>query len=349
MANVKQTHKIEFGQFLASARAAAGLTQRGLASEVFVTESAVSKWERGLSYPDLATLSPLARALGVSEQELVTASEDHRGRQDARTAALHRRWRSALIWTTLGIYAVTLLTTAIVNVSVDHTLSWFWIVGSAVLLAFSVTTLPMLLTARRGWSTLVAAVVSLGLLLASIPSLAGSTAFAVVAVSVLVGVVVIWGPLAVRSFGTPGMRRHGAVLCILVDGVALLVLLAVVLGAAGHAEAFMRLALPLTIAGVAVALVLTVIVRYLPVAGLVRAALACLVGAGVVFFAGPFVDTLLASKPFAVPAVQLATWTDATVNGNVSVLTALAFIAAAVVLTVVAMVFARGRVSAEAL
>ena len=90
-----------------TARGAAGLTQKGLAAEVFVTESAVSKWERGLSYPDLSTVSLLARALGVSEGELVTASEDHRGRQDARTARSHRRWTASFTWTTLGTYAAT--------------------------------------------------------------------------------------------------------------------------------------------------------------------------------------------------------------------------------------------------
>ena len=40
-----------------------GLTQRALAEAIGVTDKAVSKWERGLSYPDITILSDLARAL----------------------------------------------------------------------------------------------------------------------------------------------------------------------------------------------------------------------------------------------------------------------------------------------
>jgi transcriptional regulator with XRE-family HTH domain len=341
VANVKQTHKTEFGQFLASARAAAGLTQKGLAAELFVTESAVSKWERGLSYPDLSTLTPLSRALGVSEGELVMASEDHRGRMDAHTARTHRRWRAAITYTTLGAYVTTLAACAIVNISVDHTLSWFWVVASAVMLAFSVTTLPLLLTARRGWTTLVAAVLSLGILLASIQFFVGGTFFPIVAASVVFAVLVIWGPLALRAFGAPWMRRHAAVLCVLIDGAGLIALLWVILGAAGQLDALVSIALPLVAGGVTVALLVTLIIRYLPLRGLSRAAVACLVGAGVVLSAGPAVEALLERQPFAFASVQLGTWSDATVNGNVSALAAIGFVAAAALL--VALDAVRGR------
>ncbi|WP_449279952.1 helix-turn-helix domain-containing protein [Leucobacter sp. GX0328] len=45
--------KQDFGRFVTEHRRAAGFTQRQLAERLHVTESAVSKWERGLSYPDI--------------------------------------------------------------------------------------------------------------------------------------------------------------------------------------------------------------------------------------------------------------------------------------------------------
>ncbi|MPS75411.1 helix-turn-helix domain-containing protein [Microbacterium sufflavum] len=57
--------KQDFGDFVAEHRRGTGLTQRELASMLHVTESAVSKWERGLSYPDISLLPALARELDV--------------------------------------------------------------------------------------------------------------------------------------------------------------------------------------------------------------------------------------------------------------------------------------------
>lgn len=42
-----------FGAFIAELRRAEKLTQRQVADKLNVTDRAVSKWERGLSYPDV--------------------------------------------------------------------------------------------------------------------------------------------------------------------------------------------------------------------------------------------------------------------------------------------------------
>lgn len=64
-------NKQQFGNFIAENRKAAGLTQKGLAAQVHVTDKAVSKWERALSYPDVTLLEPLAEALGLGVEELM--------------------------------------------------------------------------------------------------------------------------------------------------------------------------------------------------------------------------------------------------------------------------------------
>ena len=50
-----------------------GYTQKQLAEKLFVSDKAVSKWERGLSLPDITLLGPLAEILGVTVTELLQA------------------------------------------------------------------------------------------------------------------------------------------------------------------------------------------------------------------------------------------------------------------------------------
>lgn len=56
---------MEYGQKIAALRKSKGLTQVELGNELNVTYQAVSKWERGESYPDFETLSKIAKIFGV--------------------------------------------------------------------------------------------------------------------------------------------------------------------------------------------------------------------------------------------------------------------------------------------
>ena len=60
----------EFGRRLASLRHQSGKKQRELADELGLTPQAVSKWERGLSCPDILMLDELSASLGVSIADL---------------------------------------------------------------------------------------------------------------------------------------------------------------------------------------------------------------------------------------------------------------------------------------
>lgn len=61
----------KFGAFIASVRKEKGWTQLELAEKLNVTNKAVSKWERGLGFPDIKTIEPLAEALNVSILEIM--------------------------------------------------------------------------------------------------------------------------------------------------------------------------------------------------------------------------------------------------------------------------------------
>ncbi len=60
-----------FGAFIAATRKELHLTQAQLAEQLHVTDKAVSRWERGLGFPDIQLLEPLAQALDVSLVELM--------------------------------------------------------------------------------------------------------------------------------------------------------------------------------------------------------------------------------------------------------------------------------------
>lgn len=60
-----------FGQFIAKTRKEKNMTQSDLAKIIGVTDKAVSRWERGIGFPDINTLEPLSNALGISVIELM--------------------------------------------------------------------------------------------------------------------------------------------------------------------------------------------------------------------------------------------------------------------------------------
>jgi len=61
----------KMGLFISELRKSLQMTQRELAAKLNITDKAVSKWERGLSYPDISLLSPLAKILGITAGELI--------------------------------------------------------------------------------------------------------------------------------------------------------------------------------------------------------------------------------------------------------------------------------------
>jgi len=62
------------GQFIAQMRKEKNITQKELARQLHITDKAVSKWERGLSCPDITLLTSIADILGVTTSELLNGA-----------------------------------------------------------------------------------------------------------------------------------------------------------------------------------------------------------------------------------------------------------------------------------
>lgn len=80
----------KFGTFIATLRKENNMTQVELAQKLQVTDKAISKWERGLGFPDINTIEPLADALSVSVLEIMRSERIAKTEitQDTASAAL---------------------------------------------------------------------------------------------------------------------------------------------------------------------------------------------------------------------------------------------------------------------
>ena len=66
---------MEFNEKLQELRKHKGLTQEELAELLFVSRTAVSKWESGRGYPNIDSLKAIARFFGVTIDELLSGDE----------------------------------------------------------------------------------------------------------------------------------------------------------------------------------------------------------------------------------------------------------------------------------
>ena len=147
---MENDRKKSFGEFIMQRRRALGMTQREFADKLFVTDSAVSKWERGLSYPDITLIRDICEILGVSEHELLTASEDVEARSAEKLAARYRRMARNCKLAQYIIYGGTAAVCLICDLAGGGGLSWSLVMAASLLVAASVTLLPALAPERRG-------------------------------------------------------------------------------------------------------------------------------------------------------------------------------------------------------
>ena len=85
------TNGMEFHEKLQELRRGRGLTQEELAEAIFVSRTAVSKWESGRGYPSIDSLKALAKFFSVtvdellSPDEVLTIAEEERDRVQEQT------------------------------------------------------------------------------------------------------------------------------------------------------------------------------------------------------------------------------------------------------------------------
>ena len=191
------TDKKTFGSFIRIKRTEKNLSQKDLAEMLFVTEGAVSKWERGISYPDITLIADICRVLEISEHELITASTDMDTRKMKQEARKFRTIRNTWFWLPTISYGVALITCFICNLAVNHTLSWFFIVLAALICAFTfIPTTTSFFETNKLLAFSVSTYLSICLLLFTCAVYTnGLSWFLTAAIGVLMGYVVIFVPV----------------------------------------------------------------------------------------------------------------------------------------------------------
>lgn len=227
-------HKKTFGSFILQRRKELGMTQKDFAARLFVTESAVSKWERGLSYPDITLIQNICEVLAVSEHELLSGSEDTRQRNSDRLAERYIRLCRRTRLTQFILYGAALLCCAIVNLATAHRLDWFFIVLFSVLLCASILLVPSLCVLDSRWErwrpllSFGGFTVSLLLLLLSICLYCGGNWFFVAAAACLLSISLLLLPFLLPRLPLPEKYGRCRLSLYLAAGTLMLLLLLLV-------------------------------------------------------------------------------------------------------------------------
>ena len=191
------TDKKTFGSFIKSKRIEKNYSQKDLAEMLFVTEGAVSKWERGISYPDITLISDICRVLEISEHELITASIDTDTRRMKHDARKFRTIRGTWFWVPTISYGVALVTCFICNLAVSHTLSWFFVVLAALICAYTfVPTVTCFFESKKLLVFTVSTYLSICLLLFTCAVYTGGLSwFLTACIGILMGYVLLFVPI----------------------------------------------------------------------------------------------------------------------------------------------------------
>ena len=269
---MKMEDKSTLGKFIQTKRKELGLSQKELAKALYVTESAVSKWERGISYPDITMISGICEVLHISEHELCTASEDNQQREAEFMARSYKSFvRGYTIITGIG-YLAAIIPSFIYNVA-HGGIGWFMVLITSLMLTFSFINVPVLVKKNRALWTLGSATVSLVLLYAAGCIYSHGDWFVMAVLGTLLGEAIVFLPFVLRSdvFEKYAGNSKGLV-CMAADSV--LTFACVIYGTLKYGDvADLREGMAATVTCVALVWAVFLIIRYLKVNGFFKGAL----------------------------------------------------------------------------
>ena len=215
---MEQWQPHQMGALIARLRRERQMTQKDLAAKLGVTDKAVSKWERDLSYPDIALLVPLADALGITVSELLsgrqqTSEAEERAAQSAlrysQQTLLERlgQAKRAILVILTGVFLLSAAICVLCDCLLTGGMSWSWIV--LLSLAFAWAAVRPLFLGGGGTLKKLLLSVSIGI----IPYLTGLSlalrrpvVFQLGSCVALLSVGWVWGVCHISPDGAPGSR-----------------------------------------------------------------------------------------------------------------------------------------------
>lgn len=190
----------KFGLYIKESRIKKNYTQQELADLLFVDASTVSKWERGVSYPDITLVPDICRVLDISEHELIESSNDNEYRKMKKDANKYNNMKKSTFWILNASYLVAILTCFIVNVAISHTLSWFFIVLTSIMCAYTFCpTITWMFTKNKRLVFIGSTFISLFLLFLTCSVYTNNYWFMIATMGVLLGYFIVFYPILFRN------------------------------------------------------------------------------------------------------------------------------------------------------
>ena len=301
------------GKFIRAKRDEAGLSQKQFAEQLFVTESAVSKWERGVNYPDITMISDICRVLNISEKELITASDDTTYRQMKKQSAKYEKIQKLTFWIPTSVYLLSLLICLICALCGVMPFPTLFIVTASLLCAFLFfPSITKFFENQKLTVYLASSAIGVILLLAVCGIATKSVVWVPTAVmGTLLGYVVIFLPIILKKYSNSGfVSTHKTFISFVADMVLTIILVATV----QILEPINLRNAELTVLYCFMPLLITGLVVSLRVNGLIKGGICTIIFGIYAFLANYFVSFIYDVQ--ADMAINLSDWATYT-NGNV--------------------------------
>lgn len=102
--------QLKIGKFIAEHRKKVNLTQMQLAEKLNITDKAISKWERGITMPDVSIMLKLCDILGISVNELLSGKKIEQTNDDGDKLLLDMakeiEQKNKTIWTSMWVVMI---------------------------------------------------------------------------------------------------------------------------------------------------------------------------------------------------------------------------------------------------
>lgn len=222
-----------------------------------------------------------------------------------------------------GIFMIPILACLIVNLATGAGLTWFFIVLAALLVAASLTVVPLMMPANKSLWTLATFTASLILLLGVCCIYTGGQWFFVASTSSLFGIGMLFLPFAVRSRPLSGVLKSQKGLAVMAADTVLYGLMMLSIGCYTKAPDFFRISAAISLPLLAFAWAMFALIRYAGNNGWIKAGLCTSLCGAFAFFADPLINRLLGWS-VSLPAFAPFQWSLSTVDGNVKWLSLIA-------------------------
>lgn len=232
--------------------------------------------------------------------------------------------KSALAGSVLaGIFMIPILACLIVNLATGAGLTWFFIVLAALLVAASLTVVPLMMPANKSLWTLATFTASLILLLGVCCIYTGGQWFFVASSSSLFGIGMLFLPFAVRSRPLSGVLKSQKGLAVMAADTVFYGLMMLSIGCYTKAPGFFRISAAISLPLLAFVWAMFALIRYARNNGWIKAGLCTSLCGAFAFFADPLINRLLGWS-VSLPTFAPFQWSLSTVDGNVKWLSLIA-------------------------